>query len=166
MALDDSSDASRAMVDRADPNRPASVAPTEVQLETETPGGSRSAGHDPYAALRYPNYWLYSLGWVFSVVGQQVQSVAIGWEILHRFNMDASRSSLALGLLGGVQAIPVMLLSIPAGHLADRFDRRRIVMFSTLFAAACSFGLAFVSHHHGSIPLMYLLLGLNATGLA
>lgn len=156
----------RPLSERADPDRPASGAPTESLLETETPGGSRSAGHDPYAALRYPSYWLYSIGWVFSVMGQQVQSVAVGWEILHRLGTDPARSSLALGLVGGVQAIPVMLLSIPAGHLADRYDRRWIIMLSMLFASVCSFGLMLVSQYQGSIGLMYLLLGLNAMGLA
>lgn len=149
-----------------DPSRPASATPTEAELETESPGGSRSAGHDPYAALRYPNFWLYSVGWVFSVVGQQVQSVAVGWEISHRLNANVNDTSLALGLVGGAQALPVMLLSVPAGQLADVFDRRRIIQLGLLLSVLTSAGLALVSYRHGPIGLMYLLLGLNAAGLA
>ena len=154
------------LTERPDPDRPATSAPTEQQLECESPGGSGSAGHDPYAALRYPNYWLYSLGWVFSVIGQQVQSVAVGWEVTHRHHADMQHASLSLGIVGGVQALPVMLLSIPAGHLADAFDRRRIIVFSTLLGAVFSAGLAAVSYLHWPIWWMYLLLGLNATALA
>ena len=161
------SDASRrAPTERPDPDRPATATPTEGELETESPGGSRSAGHDPYAALRYPDYWLYCVGWIFSVIGHQVQSVAVGWEVTHRIGGDPKQASLALGIVGGVQALPVILLSIPAGHLADVFDRRRIVMLSMFLAAVCSAGLAVVSYAHGPIALLYLLLGLNATALA
>ena len=148
-----------------DPQRPATAAPTEPQLESETPGGSRSAGHDPYAALRIPEYLRYSLGWVISVIGQQVQSVAVQWQVFQRMGSPSS-GALALGLVGAVQALPVMLLALPAGHLADRFDRRRIVITSQCFAALFSIGLAIVSHGNGSIGWIYLLLGLNATAQA
>src|SRR3954454_23171840 len=94
------------LTERPDPDRPATGAPTETELETESPGGSLSAGHDPYAALRYRDYWLYTVGWVFAVIGQQVQSVAVGWEITHRLHTDAKHASLALGIVGGVQALP------------------------------------------------------------
>src|SRR5690242_16992926 len=114
-----------------DPQRPATAAPTESQLESEMPGGSRLAGHDPYAALRIRGYWLYSLGWLFSVIGQQVQSVAVQWQVFERMP-SVSGGALALGLVGGVQALPVILLALPAGHLADRFDRRKIVMLSMI----------------------------------
>ena len=145
--------------------RPASAAPTEPVLETEMPGGSRSAGHDPYAALRYPSFVLYMVGWVVSVIGQQVQSVAVQWQIYQRIG-NTSSGSLALGIVGGVQALPLILLALPAGHLADRRDRRKIISLSQFAAAVCSLGLAITSHLHGSIALLYLLLFLGATAQA
>ena len=145
--------------------RPASAAPTENQLDQEIPGGSEAAGHDPYAALRIGDYWLYCLGWVISVLGQQVQSVAVQWQIFQKMG-SGSRGALALGLVGGVQALPVMLLALPAGHLADRFDRRRIVMASQLFACLCSIGLAGATSAGAPVWSLYLLLGLAATGQA
>ena len=84
---------------------------------------------------------MYSLGWLFSVIGQQVQSVAVQWQVFQRMP-SASGGALALGLVGGVQALPVILLALPAGHLADRFDRRKIVMLSMLFSGLFSIGLA------------------------
>lgn len=152
-------------VEAPDPERPASAAPTEPQLEQETPGGSGAAGHDPYAALRIRGYWFYSLGWLFSVIGQQVQSVAVQWQVFQRMPSTSS-GALALGLVGGVQALPVILLALPAGQLADRFDRRKIVMLSMLFSAIFSAGLALVAHADGPVWSIYLLLGLGATAQA
>ena len=136
-----------------------------MQLEAQTPGGSGAQGHDPYAALRIRGFWNYLIGWVVSVIGQQVQSVAVQWQIYQRIGGHAA-GALALGLVGGVQALPIILLALPAGHLADRFDRRRIIMVGQLIVALCSIGLAIVSHLNGSIFLLYLLLGLSATGEA
>jgi MFS family permease len=139
-----------------DLERPSSVAPTESQLEHETPGGieSHARGHDPYAALRSRDYRFYSFGWMISVIGRQVQDVAVGFELYHRTNS----SKLALAWVGLSQAIPLLLLALPAGQLADRFDRRRILIVSQTLWAASSLGLALVSHFQGPIPLVYVLL--------
>src|SRR5580765_6846041 len=64
--------------------RPASAAATLSQLEEQTPVGFGSAGHDPYAALRLPAYRLYGSGWIISTIGQQIQTVAVEWEIYSR----------------------------------------------------------------------------------
>src|SRR3954453_22762153 len=108
-----------------DTERPASAAPAESQLEHESPVGvaAREGGHDPYAALRSRDYLVYCLGWVTSVMGRQIQEVAIGYEIYERTN-----SKLALAWIGLSQAVPMLGCLIPAGHLADRVDRRLIIM--------------------------------------
>ncbi len=146
-----------------DVERPASAAPTEQQLEKEL---VVSPGHDPYAALRLRDYRFYSLGWLISVIGQQVQSIAVGWDIYHRPGMNEARGALALGMVGLVQALPVMALALPAGHIADRFDKRRLVMISQLLAMVCSLGLALLSYKQGSITLMYVVLTLSAIAQA
>jgi len=141
-----------------DLNRPASASPTESQLE-------QSAAHDPYASLRLPNYRYYALGWFICVIGQQMQSVAIGWQL---FNLAGGgrHGALAQGFVGGVQALPILLLALPAGQWADRFDRRLILICTQSFATLCSLGLAFASHHGAPPGAMYLLLGLSATAQA
>jgi MFS family permease len=144
-----------------DLERPASLAPTEAQLEHETPGGRDAGGHDPYAALRLRDYRLYSLGWMVSVIGRQVQDVAVGYELYQR-----TGSKLALGWVGLAQAIPLLLLALPAGQLADRFDRRRILIVSQLLWVLSSAGLALVSHLHGPVPLVYVLLVTGAVAHA
>jgi MFS family permease len=142
-----------------DTERPASAAPTEGQLEGESPAGisARGEGHDPYAALRNRDYRMYCFGWVTSVLGRQIQEVAVGYEIYERTN-----SKLALAWIGLAQALPLLACMIPAGHLADRFDRRRIIMLTQAVWVASAIGLAALSHARGPIPLMYFMLSLGA----
>ncbi|MBI2195258.1 MAG: MFS transporter [Planctomycetes bacterium] len=114
-------------------------------------------GHDPYAALRLPGYRLYALGWLFGVVGHQIQGVAVGWEVYQR-----TGEALSLGYVGAIQAIPLILLALPAGHLADTMDRRKLTLVSALLSAGFSLGLAGCSYYQGSIRLFYLLLFFGA----
>jgi MFS family permease len=79
-------------------------------------------------------------------------AVAVEWELYAR-----TRSATALGLVGLVIAIPVVALSLPAGHLADRFNRKRIILVSQIFSALASAALAFVSWRHLSIPAVGVL---------
>src|SRR5687767_4194529 len=152
----------RAELEPPDVERPASTAPTEGQLERESPGGHGvEAAHDPYAALRFRDYRLWSLGWIVSVVGRQVQDVAVGYELYHR-----TGSPLSLGWIGLAQALPLILLALPAGQLADRFDRRRILIVSQLLWAASSLGLAIVSHLQAPVGWVYVLLVTGAVGHA
>src|SRR5262245_6619694 len=62
-----------------------------------------------------------------------------------RFQVYAiSQSPLSLGMLGFVEAIPALSLVLFGGHIADRYDRRRILQATTAMLAACSLLLAFV----------------------
>ncbi len=108
---------------------------------------------DPYAALRFRDYRLFALGNWASIMGQQMLSVAIGWELYER-----TQSALSLGLVGLVQVLPVIFLALPAGHMADQFDRRTIVMITQGILALCSVGLAVISYQHGLVILIYLCL--------
>lgn len=113
--------------------------------------------HDPYAALRFRDFRWLTAGQFVSTLGHQMLSVAVGWELYER-----TSSTLALGLVGLVQVVPVILLSLPAGQLADRYNRRAIVLVAQLLLALCSLGLALVSWAHGPIALVYLcLLGIG-----
>lgn len=116
--------------------------------------------HDPYAAFHIPNFLRYLPGILLVSTGMGAQGLAVGWDIYQRTGQP-----LALGLVGGVQAIPMVLLSLPAGYLADRFDRRKLVGICLAGAACCSLGLAWLSRVHGPIQLMYLLLFLDATAM-
>jgi MFS family permease len=114
--------------------------------------------HDPYTAFRQPDFRRYTIGWLTALVGMRVQSVAIGWEMYQR-----TGEALALGMVGLVQALPAILLALPGGLLADRYDRRKLVMWSMAGVAVVSLGLAALSYVRGPILLMYALLLLDAT---
>lgn len=116
--------------------------------------------HDAYAALRIPVFRRLLLGNQIINIGASAQSLAIAWEMYSRTN-----EPLALGLVGLVQAIPMLLLTLPAGYLADIFDRRKLMIVSMLLACVTSLGLAVFSYTHGSISIMYALLFLDSCAL-
>lgn len=114
--------------------------------------------HDPFAALRFRNYRLFTIGRLLLYLGYQMQSVAVGWELY-----DRTGSALILGGVGLVQVIPIMALTLIAGDLADRFDRKFTMLFTIWLLSFCSFGLAILSLTKGSIFLIYsclLLIGI------
>ena len=116
--------------------------------------------HDPYAAMRYPDYRYYIIGWLVALMGTRIQTVAIGWEMYQR-----TGQALSLGLVGLSLAIPTMLLAIPAGYLADRYSRRNLVILSLVGMTFTSTALAALSFFQGPITVMYLLLFLDASAV-
>ena len=113
----------------------------------------KDSAHDPYAAFRFGAYRYFAAGNLISVTGRAMLSVAVGWEIFLR-----TRSAMALGMVGLVQALPVILFAIPAGHVADRFSRRRVLMLTQLFSAVGSIGLLAVSVARAPVAWMFALL--------
>ncbi len=112
---------------------------------------------DPYSSLRYPEFRLLLIGRFITSFGNQMLSVAIGWELWIR-----THSAFSLGMIGLVQVVPVILLSLPAGHVADQFNRKKIVLYTQILLGLCSLGLAYLSYTTGPIILIYFcLLGIG-----
>jgi MFS family permease len=111
------------------------------------------ASHDSYAALRNPNFRRLLIGNILASIGTQMQSVTVGWELYER-----TRQAEALGFVGLVEFLPVLLLSLPAGHAADRYSRKKILLLAQAVMALASFGLALLSYYQGPIPLIYVCL--------
>ena len=103
--------------------------------------------HDPYAAFRYRGFAFFALGNFVSITGRQMLTIAIEWEVYAR-----THSATALGLVGLVAAVPIIALSLPAGHLADRFSRKSIILLSQAASPSCSVCLALISWNHLTIP--------------
>lgn len=130
--------------------RPSSVgAPAEVAHQSSVP----MARPDPVASLRQPGYLLFLTGSLLSNVGNQMRTVAVGWEVYAR-----TQEPLSLGLIGLVLALPVILLALPAGALADRYSRKGIIMVAQGGLAASGLGLAWVSFTEAPLVLLYLFL--------
>ncbi len=133
---------------------------------TPDPVGSAEAGatpreDDPYAALRYPDFRRFIVGNFLASLGVQMQTVAVGWDLY-----DRTGSALALGGVGLAQVLPIFLLTLPAGHVADRFTRKYVLAAAQAIMATTSVGLALVSSFHAPIPLFYVLLALGGVGRA
>ncbi len=114
---------------------------------------------DPYGALRQRDFRLLIVGRFISSLGGQMLFFAISWEMWLR-----TRDAFVLGLVGLVQVIPIILISLPAGHVADQFNRRRIVLLTQLVFAICSLSLAAVSTFQW--PLVWVFVILFVFGLA
>ena len=112
--------------------------------------------HDPYAAFRSRGFRFFTTGNLLSILGRQMLAVAVEWEIYRR-----THSATALGLVGLVFAIPIVGLSLPAGHLADRISRKHIILVSQIFSSVTSALLALVSWQHLAIPQMSILRACN-----
>ncbi len=106
--------------------------------------------HDPYAALRVPAFRRYMCGNFLSILGLQMQSAAVAWEVYGR-----TGQAISLAFVGLVQVLPVLGLAVFAGHVADRFDRRKIVMCALLAISAGSIGLTLVSALQAPIAITY-----------
>src|SRR5262245_11086702 len=117
-----------------------------TESTAETPGHK----HDPYAALRVPAFRRYMIGNFFSILGLQMQSAAIGLELYRRTKLP-----IALAGVGLVQVVPVLGLALIAGHVADRFNRRYVIMTAVLVISTASAGLANFSIHGAPVAYMY-----------
>ncbi|QEN89071.1 MFS transporter [Labrys sp. KNU-23] len=99
-----------------------------------------SAVQDTPSLLRHNGFGLFWSARVLSTGCFQIISVVIGWQIY-----DLTRSALHLGLVGLCQFLPMLALTIPAGHIADRFDRRTVVRCCQMVAGLTGAALAFAS---------------------
>src|SRR5687768_17535909 len=79
--------------------------------------------HDPYAALRFPDFRRLVLSHWSLTIATQIQAVVVGWQIF-----ELTRDPLSLGLIGLAEALPFIAVALYAGHVADRTTRRTIAI--------------------------------------
>jgi MFS family permease len=115
-----------------------------------------------FAALAIPNYRRYTGGQAISLIGTWMQTVAQSWLIF-----QITGSGTDVGLLVAVQTLPVLLLGPYGGVVADRVDKRRLMVAlqAMMGVLALVLGLLTVTHHVtvAEIFVLALLLGLNNT---
>jgi MFS family permease len=121
---------------------------TEPLDEREPTEGNRS-----YAILRNRDLRLYLIGRLVAIIGQQMLATAVGWELFHR-----THSVMKLGLVGLTQVVPMIFFTLPAGHVADNYNRKRIITLMTLLMAASSLGLTLISWYQVNVVWMYACL--------
>ncbi len=124
--------------------QPADPSPPERFVE---------AGEGAYAVLRNADYMRYLIGRLVASLGQQMLVVAIDWELYRR-----THSALALAFVGLSLMVPMILCTIPAGHFADTFSRKKIILITTLVLTVASLGLTLCSAMRWPVGWIYVCL--------
>lgn len=127
------------------------------------PPAPRAANHDPYAALRLPNYRLFAGGFVTSAIGLQMMGIALAWEIFARASAEfgVKDAALALGYIGLARALPVVIMALPAGYVIDSFDRKKVLFLTQSGFALMAALLAYASWAQAPLWLMFVLITLS-----
>jgi MFS family permease len=99
---------------------------------------------------------------LISILGLEMVSVAVGWQVY-----ALTHRPLDLGYVGLAQFLPALLLTLPAGHAADRFDRRRVVLVCHVAFGVCAALLAVLALGRVQTPLpIFAVLVLLGTARA
>ena len=109
------------------------------------PTADSAPAHDPYAALRVPDYRRLVSARVLFTIASQIQGVVVGWQIY-----ELTHNPLALGLIGLAEAIPSIAVSLYAGHVADSVPRKRIIVPSMVVLFLCSLSLFLLAQPAGA----------------
>ncbi len=130
---------------------------TEI-LETTEPVQPTPPPGEPTSPWAIRDFRLLWAGRLAAVLGIQIQSSALLWQVyeIARRDHPVAEASLYLGLVGLCQFLPLLALTLPAGAMADRRDRKNTVTVSVFVEAGCA--LAFLAMAiHGHPPLWGLL---------
>jgi MFS family permease len=118
-----------------------------------------AARESPYAILRNRDFLFYLLGRFMATFGQQMLTVAVGWDIYERTGQP-----LALGLVGLTAFLPMVVMTIPAGHVADVRERKKVIIVAQGSLAFTSLALALISWH--AAPVRWIYIALLGAGVA
>lgn len=107
-------------------------------MPDKEPAGFDTAAQGPFAALYYRDFRLFWTGLFISNVGSWMQITAISWLLY-----ELTHSPLQLGLNGLFRAVPTICFGLLGGTLTDRYDRRRLLLFTqaTLMVLAFLLGI-------------------------
>ncbi|MBI2418710.1 MAG: MFS transporter, partial [Ignavibacteriales bacterium] len=117
-----------------------------------------------YASLRIKEYRRFLSFRFLLTFAVQMQSLVVGWQIY-----QISKDPLSLGMIGLAEAIPFFCVALFAGHVADSFNRRTIIILSGLTYIFCAIGLTVITHFQdahavtNTLPIYFVIL---VTGFA
>lgn len=81
------------------------------------------SAHDPYSSLRFKEFRFFIIARLLLTIAFQVQAIVINWMVY-----EHTRDPWTLGLMGLIEAIPILCVSLFGGHFADKFNRRKIIL--------------------------------------
>jgi MFS family permease len=125
--------------------------------QTESPDNldrpATTADDSPYALFRNRDFTLFLIGRFVAVFGQFMLSAAVEWEIYKR-----THSMLALSFISLAQMVAIIAWTLPAGYIADNFNRKRVVLLMDLLIAVVALSLTFFSAFDAPVNCIYLCL--------
>jgi predicted MFS family arabinose efflux permease len=108
-----------------------------------------------FSSLKVRNFRIYWIGMLVSLIGTWIQQVAQSWLVFQLTN-----SSFLLGFVGFLNSIPVLIFSLFAGVLADRIEKRRILIATQIAFMILAFLLAILTHLKLITPLQIMIIAL------
>ena len=113
----------------------------------------------PFLTLKIPNFRNYLLGAFLSEIGNQMQVVAVAWQVY-----EMTRNPVSLGLIGVANFLPIILFSLIGGLVVDKVDRRNLLILVQGLQAILALSLFGLTMFHLINPLMiYVILFLIST---
>ncbi len=116
---------------------------------------------DPYSALRFSNFRFFLTTKILITMAMQVQAVVVGWLVY-----EITKDPLSLGLIGLAEILPNFSVTLFAGHFADIYDRKKIVLGCLLTLLLTSFGLYYVAQSELSMKLYVIDALIGVSGFA
>ncbi len=113
----------------------------------------------PMLALKVTNFRNYLFGSFVSEVGNQMQTVAVAWQVY-----ELTRNPASLGLIGLANLLPILFVSLIGGLAADKLNRKKILVISQSSMAVLAFTLFIMTIFHLINPwVIYVILFLHST---
>lgn len=103
---------------------------------------------NPYAVLQIRDFRLFISARFCVTLAIQMQALVVGWQVY-----EITKDALSLGLIGLAEALPSIVVSLYAGHLADVVQRKRIIVITLATLVLCSVGLLFFTLDVGAFLL-------------
>ncbi|MFN0215276.1 MAG: MFS transporter [Saprospiraceae bacterium] len=107
---------------------------------------------DPYAALRIPDYRRFLAMRLMTTLTIQIMSVSVGYYVY-----ELTNDPLMLGFIGLAEALPAIGISLWAGHLADKYNRRNLLVGCISILLLCSMALLAVALNQNNMTISTLL---------
>ena len=124
-----------------------------------------SGKHDAYAVLKLKDFRLFLSFRFFMTIAAQMQSIIVGWQVY-----QLTHDPLSLGLIGLAEALPFISIALYAGHIADRFNRKKIIIWFELLFLLSSGLLLLITFHptglFGIVGILPIYLCVGISGIA
>lgn len=134
----------------------------ELTVAAQTPSHEQQPGKGllrAFVALQHRNFRLFWFGQLISLIGTWMQSIGQAWLVL-----ELTHSAFLLGLVGALQFLPVMLLALFGGVLADRWPKRKVLLFTQTSAMIQAIILA-VLVFTGTVQIWHIFVLATLLGL-